>query len=526
MTPVPSLADKVQFTSSRRQRVAESLEQKRKELVSLGEVQKQHQPLVEKVRQQGLELSKEQAAVKSRLLSRGKELYAELSAKLGIADVGRALHEQQQLRARWAEREISYLETIAKLDAEMEILKRGQTKKLEQDIKSCQELLQEAQERRDQLDVEMRRLDGLAQTSLQLQVEKVTSDQEAETNYRRLKDEVGQIRQAQQQTTQQKGSDAARRSAIKLERLDIFRTSVYQDVPLPVEVTDAGSEPPATPTQTQTPSSPRQTQASSPGQTQASLEALDRGGSVVVDYSSLPGVKAISQDASGESLRRKIEEQERCCEKLEADLAQMRPNLKSLERYDDVAGRVQQTNVEADDARKKTAELEKEFGEVRQKRQDAFMQCFNHLQGKIDSVYRELTTYSDEADGGSAYLDLENEDEPYLRGVTFTTRVPSKRYRELEHQSGGERTVAALALLFALHSYAAPPFLILDEVDAALDAQNVDALVRFLQRAEFQAIVISLKDKLYSESDALVGVFKPMSQNSSKVLTLDLQQYA
>merc|ERR550537_888532 len=153
------------------------------------------------------------------------------------------------------------------------------------------------------------------------------------------------------------------------------------------------------------------------------------------------------------------------------------------------------------------------------------MSCYRNLARSIDQIYKEMTTYGDE-EGGSAYLDVDDEDEPYLKGVTFTTMVPRKRFRELHLQSGGERTLAALALLFALHSYQKPPFMILDEVDAALDARNVQALVNYLKKADFQAIVISLKDRLYGDADALVGVYKPHKSEASEVLTLDLQPYA
>ena len=55
--------------------------------------------------------------------------------------------------------------------------------------------------------------------------------------------------------------------------------------------------------------------------------------------------------------------------------------------------------------------------------------------------------------GGSAYLDLEDSDEPYAGGVKFHAMPPMKRFRDMDQLSGGEKTVAALALLFAIHRY-------------------------------------------------------------------------
>jgi structural maintenance of chromosome 1 len=82
--------------------------------------------------------------------------------------------------------------------------------------------------------------------------------------------------------------------------------------------------------------------------------------------------------------------------------------------------------------------------------------------------------------GGRAYLTAD-EEEPYLAGVNYHTMPPTKRFRDMEHLSGGEKTMAALALLFAIHSYQPSPFFVLDEVDAALDNANVGKLVNYVR---------------------------------------------
>merc|ERR1712025_1044841 len=83
--------------------------------------------------------------------------------------------------------------------------------------------------------------------------------------------------------------------------------------------------------------------------------------------------------------------------------------------------------------------------------------------------------------------------------------------------------MAALALLFAMHSYRQPPFMVLDEVDAPLDMRNTMALTRFLKEADFQAVVISLKDRFFAHSDSLIGVFKDIQKQTSGTLTLGLK---
>lgn len=98
------------------------------------------------------------------------------------------------------------------------------------------------------------------------------------------------------------------------------------------------------------------------------------------------------------------------------------------------------------------------------------MNAFNHIKEKIDEIYKELTRV-DEYTGGTAYLSLvgasrgvvsnsaltfapalqESPEEPYLKGIKYNAMPPNKRFRDMVLLSGGEKTVAALALLFAIH---------------------------------------------------------------------------
>jgi structural maintenance of chromosome 1 len=105
---------------------------------------------------------------------------------------------------------------------------------------------------------------------------------------------------------------------------------------------------------------------------------------------------------------------------------------------------------------------------------------------------------------------------------------PMKRFRDMDQLSGGEKTVAALALLFAIHSYRPAPFFILDEVDAALDNANVAKVAQYINKqAEggTQFIVISLKSCFYECAQSLIGVCRDVEEGRSRVLTLDLTRF-
>lgn len=99
----------------------------------------------------------------------------------------------------------------------------------------------------------------------------------------------------------------------------------------------------------------------------------------------------------------------------------------------------------------------------------------------------------------------------------------------MELLSGGEKSVASLALLFAMHSFRPTPFFVLDEIDAALDPNNVHRVSNYIRgisrRDNLQCIVISLKDAFYEKADALIGVYRDKATNTSGTLTLDLTQY-
>jgi structural maintenance of chromosome 1 len=111
--------------------------------------------------------------------------------------------------------------------------------------------------------------------------------------------------------------------------------------------------------------------------------------------------------------------------------------------------------------------------------------------------------------------------------MRYTAMPPMKRFRDMEQLSGGEKTMAALALLFSIHSYRQAPFFVLDEVDAALDNVNVKKICNYIRQRskDFQCVVISLKDIFFEHADCLVGICKDVDRLSSKILTLDLTSY-
>ncbi|CAN7011964.1 unnamed protein product [Brassica rapa subsp. trilocularis] len=210
-----------------------------------------------------------------------------------------------------------------------------------------------------------------------------------------------------------------------------------------------------------------------------------------------------------------------------SEIERTAPKLRALDQYEAIQEKEKQVSQEFEAARKEEKQVADAYNTVKQKRYELFMEAFNHISSIIDKIYKQLTKSNTHPLGGTAYLNLENEDDPFLQGIKYTTMPPTKRFRDMEQLSGGEKTVAALALLFSIHSYRPSPFFIMDEVDAALDNLNVAKVAQFIrsrschaarenQDAEdghgFQSIVISLKDSFYDKAEALVGVYRDIDK--------------
>ena len=180
--------------------------------------------------------------------------------------------------------------------------------------------------------------------------------------------------------------------------------------------------------------------------------------------------------------------------------------------------------------RSELARVSSEHATLLEVRNKKFLTCFHYVSRKVNELYQLLTAYGSVSSGSSASLDLEApasaSSEIFKSGIIFSLMPPFKRYTNVELLSGGEKTVAAVALMFSLLSFANPPFSIVDEIDAALDSENVEVLAKFMREAvAHQLIVISLKEKLYARADCLIGVYKDPATRSSGIVTIDLREY-
>lgn len=241
---------------------------------------------------------------------------------------------------------------------------------------------------------------------------------------------------------------------------------------------------------------------------------------VQLDYQQLPEERRAAA-GSGPASKLLEDEYRKELRRLGGQLEQVQPNLKAIDQLEEADQEAMAAEREVQKAKKKMEAVERSFEELRCQRREKFMQCFHQVQEEIQEVYRRLTKGAAVGlEGGSAFLDLEDLEDPWNGGIKFTAMPPSKRFSDMALLSGGEKTVAAMSLLFAIQAYQRPPFLVLDEIDAHLDHSNVLALAKFIDSIGCQAIVISQKDRFFSHGEGLVGISK--HRDTSVVFTMDL----
>lgn len=253
--------------------------------------------------------------------------------------------------------------------------------------------------------------------------------------------------------------------------------------------------------------------------------AISISNDIEIDYEHLP--QPYKEDDTDQVVKELDDE----IKDIDSKLEELQPDARAADRYDEAQDKFEAIDQETEDLKSQEKKVLTRFMKIKRKRKELFMSAFDHVNEHLDPIYRELTSDPNShaaLSGGNASLTLEEEDEPFNGGVRYHATPPLKRFKDMEYLSGGEKTIAALALLFAINSFHPSPFFVLDEIDAALDITNVERIAAYIRRhgnGSLQFIVISLKNTMFEKSDALVGVYRQQELNASQVVTLDLSQY-
>jgi structural maintenance of chromosome 4 len=125
--------------------------------------------------------------------------------------------------------------------------------------------------------------------------------------------------------------------------------------------------------------------------------------------------------------------------------------------------------------------------------------------------------------GGDAELELSDQNDPFLDGITFSVRPPRKSWKQIQNLSGGEKTLSSLSLVFALHYFKPTPLYVMDEIDAALDYKNVSIVANYIRERtnnNAQFIIISLRNNMFELSNRLVGIYKTNDRTQYGSITI------
>ena len=176
-------------------------------------------------------------------------------------------------------------------------------------------------------------------------------------------------------------------------------------------------------------------------------------------------------------------------------------NMRAIDAYEEVISRQNELKEKLDTLEKEKQEIQNRMTGYENLKKETFLNTFNAVNGYFMEIFADLTD-------GSGRLILENPDNPFLGGLTVEGQQKNKKNQKLAGMSGGEKTLMALSLVFAVQRYLPAPFYALDEVDAALDGFNVERIARMIsaQSKKTQFVVISQRSQMIESADRMIGV--------------------
>jgi len=189
-------------------------------------------------------------------------------------------------------------------------------------------------------------------------------------------------------------------------------------------------------------------------------------------------------------------------------------NMRALEVFDKVGEQVKLIEEKVKTINSEKEEIEKIIEEIDKKKKKSFLTTLQVVNEYFGRNFSQLSHK------GEVILELENKKDPFDGGLNILVKVSRGRYFDITSLSGGEKTMVALSLIFAIQEYKPYCFYIFDEIDAALDKHNSELLAALIKKymTTGQYIIITHNDTLISEATNLYGV--SMQENMSKIISL------
>ncbi len=191
---------------------------------------------------------------------------------------------------------------------------------------------------------------------------------------------------------------------------------------------------------------------------------------------------------------------------LKGRIANMGPvNLEAISEYADLKERHDFLKNQSEDLWNSKNKLVETIDEINETSQTLFRDTFEQVRRNFAFTYEKISG------GGDSDLQLIDSEDPLESGIEIIARPPGVRLKSVSLLSGGQRTMAAVALLFAIYMVKPSPFCVLDEIDAALDDANIgrfcDILHGFTDKSQF--LIITHNKRTISNADTVFGVTMP-----------------
>ena len=192
-------------------------------------------------------------------------------------------------------------------------------------------------------------------------------------------------------------------------------------------------------------------------------------------------------------------------------------NINAIEEYKTEGARYEEMSAQVADLQKAESDLMKIIADLSSEMLQKFNTEFVKINENFGKVFKELFG------GGNAKLELLPNEDPLCAGVEISACPPGKALKNISLLSGGEKTMTAIAILFAILKLRPMPFCFLDEIEAALDDANIDRYARYLKRfsQDTQFIVITHRKPTMELADSLFGVTM-QEKGVSKIVSVKL----
>ncbi|MCK4960064.1 MAG: chromosome segregation protein SMC, partial [Planctomycetes bacterium] len=188
-------------------------------------------------------------------------------------------------------------------------------------------------------------------------------------------------------------------------------------------------------------------------------------------------------------------------------------NVDAIDQQEELEQRYEFLAAQVEDLDKSKTQLEQLIGKINKESKEKFRVTFEQVKKNFQELFRKLFG------GGKADIYLEDPEDILDCGIEIIARPPGKETRSISLLSGGEKTLTALGLLFAVFKCKPSPFCFLDEVDAALDEANNERFNMIVQdfQKDSQFVIVTHSKRTMSIADVLFGVTMQTQGVSKKI---------